>query len=147
MTDRLVGTWNLVSWELRLKTGAVRHPLGEHAVGRLVYTADGYMMVSLMRSGRAAFASPGLFEGSAAEKASAAESYASYSGRYELLHDRVLHHVDLSLFPNWIGTVQERLMKFDEGRLVLYTEPFTKDGEEQIACLVWERPRPSTAGS
>lgn len=47
--------------------------------------------------------------------------------------------MEYSLFPNWIGTDQERFFKFEQGRLVLYTEPFEKDGSEQAAFAVWKK--------
>ena len=41
--DQLVGTWRLVSWETRYEDGSVIHPMGDDAVGFLVYAADGYI--------------------------------------------------------------------------------------------------------
>lgn len=141
MDDRFVGTWRLVSWELRASTGEPYHPLGKDATGLLIYSADGHMAVSLSKPGRTAFETPFLFEGSPAEKMAAMESYASYAGRYEVQGNKVLHHVEFSLFPNWIGTTQERFFAFEQGRLVLSAEPFEKDGKQQTAYLVWKKAR------
>jgi hypothetical protein len=80
-----------------------------------------------------------LLAGSSEEKARAAESYISYCGRYEFRGDSVIHHVELSLFPNWSGVHQERLVEVTGDRLTLRTSPLLLDGLEQTARLVWER--------
>ncbi|HKZ81830.1 MAG TPA: lipocalin-like domain-containing protein [Pyrinomonadaceae bacterium] len=64
---------------------------------------------------------------------------ASYCGRYEFQGDRVMHYVELSLFPNWIGLSQERLLNLAGNRLRLSTRPMLLDGKQQTAQLVWER--------
>ena len=48
--DSLVGTWKLVSFELRSTDGQVFYPLGTDALGYLIYSEDGYMAVAIMRS-------------------------------------------------------------------------------------------------
>ena len=59
-----------------------------------------------MGSGRRPFVAGDLLGGSTAEKAGAAETYVSYCGRYEFHGPTVLHHVDLSFFPNWVGVTR-----------------------------------------
>ena len=46
---------------------------------------------------------------------------------------------EFRLFPNWVGTVQERLLKFEDGDLVLFTEAFVENGEEQVAYAIWRK--------
>jgi hypothetical protein len=74
-----------------------------------------------------------------AEKAGAAETFVSYCGRYEFHGETVLHRVELSLFPNWIGVVQERLVEISGDRLTLSTRPLLLQGRQQTAHLLWER--------
>jgi lipocalin-like protein len=138
-SNPLVGTWRLLSWENRSADGTISYPLGRQAVGLIIYTADGYMSVAMMRADREPFAAGDLLGGSSDEKARAAESYVSYCGRYEFRDDSVIHHVELSLFPNWSGVDQERLVEVTGKRLTLRTRPLLLDGIEQSACLVWER--------
>lgn len=138
--SELLGTWQLVSCEHRLQIGGKLHPLGQNAMGQLTYTAEGLMSVSLMASQRTLFKGTGLFEGTDPERAAAAQSYVSYAGRYEILADRVIHHVDFSLFPNWVGTRQERFYQREGETLTLSTPPFTAGGLEQTAVLIWKRP-------
>ena len=137
--DALVGTWRLIRWENRSADGQITYPLGDDAQGRITYGDDGYMFVALMRSRREAFGAGDLLGGTAEEKAQAAEDYVSYCGRYDVERERVVHHVELSLFPNWVGVDQERLVEIDGHRLTLSTRPILLDGIRQTAQLVWER--------
>ncbi len=138
-SNRLLGTWRLVSWENTSADGTISYPLGRQPAGLIMYTDDGYMSVAVMRADREPFAAGDLLAGSSEEKARAAESYVSYCGRYELRDDAVIHHIELSLFPNWSGIDQERLLEVTGNRLTLRTRPLLLDGIEQSARLVWER--------
>lgn len=136
----LIGSWRLMSWENRSIDGQkISYPLGRDAVGYIMYSQDGYMSVTIMRPNRAKFAAGDLLGGSIEEKAQAAETYVSYCGRYEFRGDTVIHHVELSSFPNWVGVDQERLVKLNGNRLTLSTRPILLGGIEQTARLNWER--------
>jgi Lipocalin-like domain len=63
----------------------------------------------------------------------------SYCGTYEFRGETVIHHVELSLFPNWVGVDQERLVEVRANRLTLSTRPTLFAGVQQTARLVWER--------
>jgi hypothetical protein len=143
-SNPLVGTWRLVSWENRsVGDGEVSHPLGKDAVGYIMYGRDGYMSVAIMRPDRARFAAGDLLGGSAEEMARAAETYVSYCGRYEFRGDTVVHRVELSLFPDWVGIEQERLVEVEGDRLTLSTRPILLGGGQRTAHLIWERARTS----
>ena len=143
-SNPLVGTWRLVSWENRsVVDGEVSYPLGEDAVGYIMYGQDGYMSVAIMRSDRAKFAAEDLLGGGAEERAQAAGTYVSYCGRYEFRGETVVHRVELSLFPNWIGVEQERLVEVAGDRLILSTRPTLLGGVRRTAHLIWERVGPS----
>jgi hypothetical protein len=116
-----------------------RPALGENAQGLLVYTAEGYMIAVLSEVGRLPFRSRDFRGGTSEEALAAINSYISYSGRYEVDGDTVTHHVEMSLFPNWIGRDQVRNLKFVEGNLVLTTPAFHLSGDEWTFELVWER--------
>ena len=137
--SRLVGTWRLVSMEVREAAGGASYPFGRDAVGYLLYSADGYMSAAIMTAGRPAFAAGDILGGSVEERAGAAATYISYAGRYEVRGDRVVHHVEVSLFPNWVGGTQERFCEFIGERLALNTGPMAVAGAMRRAYLVWER--------
>jgi hypothetical protein len=138
-SNPLIGTWKLLSWENRSLDGQVTYPLGEDAVGYISYTPDGYVFVAMMRSGRTQFTSGDLLRASAQEKVRAAETYVTYCGRYEFYGDTVVHHVELSLFPNWVGVDQERLVEIAGNRLTVSTRPMLLEGTQRSGHLVWER--------
>jgi hypothetical protein len=138
-SNPLVGTWRLISWENSTLDGEISYPLGEAASGYIAYNEDGYVFVAIMRAGRRPFAAGDLLSGTPAEKARAAETYVAYCGRYLFDGETVTHHVELSLFPNWVGVAQERLVKITEDRLSLSTRPLLLEGRQQTAHLVWER--------
>jgi hypothetical protein len=144
LDNPLIGTWRLLSWENRsVADGGVSHPLGEDAVGYIMYGRDGYMSVAISRPDRARFAAGDLLGGGAGERARAAETYVSYCGTYEFRGDTVVHFVELSLFPNWVGAEQERLVEVAGDRLVLSTRPILLGGVQRTAHLIWERVRTS----
>lgn len=134
-----VGTWRLMSLEMRKPDGQASYPLGRDAVGYITYTEDGYMSVALMSAGRSKFAAGDIRRGTVEEKVAAAETYVSYCGRYEIRNDRIIHHIAVSFFPNWVGGRQERHFKFDGNRLALSSSPFLADGIQQTVHLLWER--------
>jgi hypothetical protein len=104
----LVGAWRLVSWENQAPDGQVTYPMGPDPNGYVLYTADGRFSITISRRGRARFAAGDLLSGTTEEKARAMEGFVAYAGRYSFHGDRVIHHVELSLFPNWVETDQER---------------------------------------
>src|SRR5919107_2377877 len=139
-SNPLVGTWRLISWETRSVDGQkISYPFGREAVGYIMYNEDGYMFVAITCPNRQRFAAGDLLSGSTEEKAHAASTYVSYCGKYEFQEDRVIHHVDVSLFPNWVGVDQERLVELTGNRLALSTRPMLLGGIQQTAHLIWER--------
>jgi len=134
-----VGTWRLVSLEMRKPDGQVSYLLGRDAVGYIMYTEDGYMSVAMMSGDRPKFTAGDFRRGTTEEKVAAADTYISYCGRYEIRGDKIIHHIAVSFFPNWVGVEQERLFEFSGGRLSLSTPPFLAEGVQQTAHLVWER--------
>ncbi len=138
-SNPLIGTWRLISWQNRsLLDGEVSYPLGKDAVGYIMYGQDGYMSVAIMRPDRPKFAAGDLLSGGAEERARAAGTYVSYCGQYEFLGDTVVHRVELSLFPNWVGVEQERLVEVKGDRLTLSTRPILLGGVQRTAHLIWE---------
>jgi hypothetical protein len=137
--DALVGAWRLLSWENRADDGQVSYPMGTDALGYLLYTADSRFSVTISRRGRAGFAAGDLLSGATEEKARAVEGFVAYAGRYSFHGDRVVHHVELSLFPNWVGSDQQRWVELAGDRLTLSADPLLLAGKQQVPRLVWER--------
>ena len=137
--NRLLGTWHLARWESRYDDGRVIFPMGEDAIGFLIYAADGYMAATLSRRDRAPFVTGEMLSAEIAEKARGWDSYFSYVGRYEVGEGKVTHYVEASQFPNWVGDAQLRLMNLDGERLELATEPQKSRRGTQTSHLMWQR--------
>lgn len=137
--NSLVGTWRLVSWELRDDEGHVSYPFGRDAVGYLTFTDDGHMAVIITTADRQPFGEADMLRGTAEEKAAAAETCVAYCGTYRIDGDSVRIQVETSLFPNWLGTTQERRIEHEGGRIVLSLPPAVWLGRRQVARLVWTR--------
>ena len=140
-TQKFMGTWKLVTSEFRTSDGKVSYPLGEKAVGILMYDSGGRMAVQLMRQDRPRFASGDMRGGTPEEAKIAADGYVAYFGTYEV-EDRkgtVVHHVEASLFPNWMGQDQVRFFEFSSDLLTLKTLPILSGGQEITGVLVWKR--------
>lgn len=138
--NSFVGAWRLLSWENRSTDGRVSYPMGRNVAGYILYTADGYMNVAIMAADRPHFSSgDDALGGTVEERAQAAKTYLSYAGSYEIGDGEILHHVQVSLFPNWVGGTQRRFYELDGDRLTLSTAPMLLAGTERRAYLVWER--------
>ena len=137
----LVGTWALESWEVVDSTGAVGHPFREKPVGYIMYSPEGYMAVAFMPPGRKHFEAADILGGTLDEKSAAIGTYNSYCGRYEVAGDRLRHHVELSLFPNWTGVTQERIVRVEGDTLRISTPPLLIKGNVQTSHLLWKRAR------
>jgi hypothetical protein len=104
----LIGSWKLIDWTVEMQGERVVKPFRGRATGVLTYTDEGRMVASLMRTDRTPMGTRSFAEAKALERASAAAGYLSYAGTFEIIGDEVHHHVDLSLFPDWVGGTQIR---------------------------------------
>lgn len=104
-----------------------------------MYSGDGYMSVAFMREGRPRFTSGDIRGGTVEEKVAAVDGYTSYCGRYEVEGGRVAHHIEVSLFPNWVGESQERAYELRGDRLTLSTPLMLVGGIQLSTHLIWER--------
>ncbi len=124
-SNPLCGTWQLVRWEIAYGDGRpATHPYGRDATGLILYTDDGWMNACIARAGRARLSSDSVRSAPEAERLAAFESFFQYAGRYEIRgepgHQQVVHSVEQSLNPNFVGTRQVRDMAFDgQGGLTL----------------------------
>lgn len=140
----LVGTWRLRSWDSGGDDGSVDRPMGDTPEGILVYTAEGTMVTLIGRAGRPWFAADDLAGGTPEEMAGAVASFIAYGGTYTVDGSVVTHHVQMSLFPNWVGSRQARTMTFEAGSdtLTLTSAPIPVGGARRSQRLCWERVRP-----
>jgi len=141
----LVGTWQLVDWTFQVDGDKTYRPFNGDAEGLLTYTADGRMWATLMKRNRKNTKTQTLSAASVAERARIAAGFQSYAGSYRIEGNTVIHEVDVSLLPNWVGGEQLRYIDWipsDEGHahLQLSTphEP-TDGGRTAVNTLRWRR--------
>ena len=79
--NQIVGTWRLMSYTCADKNGKIDYPLGPNTRGYIMYTADGYMSVSMSAGDRPNRASDDLVGGTDEEKITEAETFYSPVGR------------------------------------------------------------------
>lgn len=143
-----IGTWRLLDYSFIHEDGSVEHPWGKAVRGYLLYSAEGYMSGNLSPahdwpSRRARLTSALKERGGAgalrlASRAGRRE-YIAYTGRYSVEKETVTHHVEVSLFPNWIGRPEVRHYKFEGNTLMLRTGPIRSGMSTIVAQLIWER--------
>jgi hypothetical protein len=137
----VAGTWKLISYETVTPAGVRTFPLGEDAVGLLIYQSSGRMSVQFMRRDRPRFKSGDAWRGTLEEEKAAFEGFFSYAGRYTVDHDRgvVTHHIEISSAPNYVGTDVERTFSLSENRVTLRTPQRQLAGQTSSSILIWER--------
>jgi hypothetical protein len=135
--DEFIGTWKLSSIETRDEKGdLVRRGRRK---GYLIYSQEGYMSVSFMKEDRPKFKSDDIRGGTTEEKIDAINGYLSYAGKYTVKENTVIHQIEVSLFPNWVGEAQERMYSFEKDQLTLSTPLMLVGGKKLSTHLVWEK--------
>lgn len=115
--------------------------MGDAPDGLLAYTVTGTMIGIMGPDARPRFGTDDVTGGTSEEQAQAFGTFIAYGGRYAIDGDTVTHHVETSLFPNWIGTEQQRRWSLDaSGReLTITSPPLVLGGASRIQRLTWER--------
>jgi hypothetical protein len=143
LRDQLIGAWKLVSYvEEPVDGSALSYPFGEDAQGIIMYTPDGFMSAQLSVRKRAPFASDDWYKGEREEFAAAASSYFAYTGPFQVDEEAqtLTHSMFISLFPNWIGQTQPRVVHIDRDFLIITTEkPVESRGRIVNPQLRWKR--------
>jgi hypothetical protein len=148
LRDRLIGAWSLVSYEERPIDGSPSFfPMGTRPKGIIMYTPDGFMSAQLSKPDRKPFASGDWFKASDAEFKEEATSYIAYTGPFHVDEEKqhLTHSMFISLFPNWTGQTQPRVVRIEGDQLSLSTaSPISSAGKTVNSHLVWRRADAST---
>jgi hypothetical protein len=136
LADEILGRWRLVAIESRddpSKGWEQRY--GASPLGYIQYGSDGFMSVQIVKMPRPRFASGKDRSPTPEEGRDAYLGYAAYFGSYTVKEGSrtVVHHVQGSLWPGYVGTDQRRPATLEADRLTL------SDGK--TFRVVWERER------
>ncbi len=134
-----IGTWRLIRDEVKSADGKLSYPYSKDAVGYISYNEDGYVFVAVMSANRPRYASERFRGATNEEKVNAADTYFSYCGTYEIQGNTVIHHIEVGLFPNFVGSSLKRTFSFNGDRLTLRTPALTGDGIKGNQCMIWKR--------
>ena len=150
LREQLIGVWKLVSYVERPVDGSdPAYPMGEKLEGLIIYAADGYMSVQLMRPDRPKFSRGDWSGGSENEIKEAASGYFAYAGPFHIDEEKgiLTHAVSLSLDPNWLDQAQRRVVRIEGDILELSTEePLESEGRVTMYHLTWKRAEPLLEG-
>ena len=136
--NAVIGAWKLVTFDVDEGKGVEKPRFGPEPAGYLLYTENERMSAVLMGTRRAALKPPQSV--GAPASGACVESVAdflAYAGRYEIKGDRVLHHVEVCVFTNLVGTTLERQFNITGDTLTIRTVPPEIWGSSNV--LVWKR--------
>lgn len=140
---KIVGTWTLVELiEVPVNGGETTHPMGENPKGLIIYSSDGYMSAQIMNAQRKDFHQEHWTNATPEEYAQESSTYLAYSGPFKTDDEKqiVSHTMYVSLFPNWTGQTQNRIVLFKDRFLHLESEkPFISNSRLVIHKLTWKR--------
>jgi len=135
----LLGTWTLIRTRETVDgvdTG--REPIGVGATGVIHYLPDDRMAVIMANGGRQPM-SRGRYDSDDCETAESARTFTAYAGTFEVDGNDVIHHLDLCLHQDHVGTDYLRHATLDGDRLVLaMPEARSRKGMIQWS-LEWRR--------
>jgi hypothetical protein len=138
-TPKIVGAWRLLGYWTRYDDGPRIYPLGEDAVGTILYTPDGFMCGTMQRARPTPFAIADRLRATPEEKSRAFDDYVSYCGRWRVDGRFVYHRVESSLLPNWIGEEQAREMRWLGDGHVELVGAWDAGGKRREAVVEWRR--------
>lgn len=135
----IIGRWDIVSWLQIYDDGRRLAPLGDKLRGFIRYLPDGDMICLIEKADRAHFITGGQWNADVNEQAAAYRTMLAYAGRYRLDGDAVVHEVENSLFPNWVGGAQRRHVRLVDGELFIEAAMEAGTTEARTAQLRWRR--------
>jgi len=138
----IVGSWKLLSAVQHFDDGSKVAEFGPSAHGLLTYTAEGTVSAVLGAADRPRIAAGDPQDATADEYESSARRFVAYAGTYSLDEQtgHVVHTIELSLYPNWQGDSQLRVLQLDGDTVTIVASPRTAaDGRGFHSELRWRR--------
>jgi len=143
LRDRLIGGWILESFTSRTPSGRTIYPMGQGVSGRILYTANGQVGVSLMEADRPRPNPSTRMDLLAdADAAPLSRTYMAYAGAFRVDEQShiVTHDFELCLDPALIGTLQQRQITFHtDDYLELKVPDYQLDRFRAPMSLLWRR--------
>ena len=140
LKEQLIGTWTLVSWELRNADGTTSQYFGTNPTGIAFFDAGGHYILTAMRRDRPKYSIEHfgqITQVTAEESRATVQGTMTYFGTYTVSESdrRIAVHVEASSFPNWNGTDQDRFFEIIGDQLRLIVHP----PQGGTAHVLWTR--------
>jgi hypothetical protein len=141
LRDQILGTWTLVSWQQTRPDGSKFQRFGPDPKGMQVFDAIGRYIVMIARSNLPKFAAKNPNLATAEEARAVIGGAVASFGTYTVDEaDRVVVlDVEVSTFPNQVGSVQKRRITSISATSMIQRNPEATSGGE--IELVWKRAR------
>jgi len=139
-SDRIVGTWRLVSVVYEDTQTKQRTPvLGEHPRGYQIATPEGRWLALVTADGRPV---PKTDE----DRANALRTMIAYSGRYRVEDGKVITKVEVAWNEAWVGGEQVRFLRFEGDDLLHIESPLMAhpnvNNKVVRVIVTWQRDKP-----
>lgn len=132
------GTYQLIEkYSIRVD-GSKIHPWGEDVKGMIIYT-DTHVSAQLGVSKRKSFSDYNFRKATESESQEAFTTYIAYFGTYSIMDGYVVHNIEQSLFPNWIGQKVKRYYRFEGDMLYLEAKEIAQTTGLEKTVLEWKR--------
>jgi Lipocalin-like domain len=139
VAERILGSWRMTSWQIEdLASGETRDAFGPNPHGYISYTADGRVMVLVLKTDRGR---PAALVPTNEEKLALYDSMFAYAGTYTVDAEKVVHHIDMSWNQSWTGTSQIRFLRLQGDRLTYVGAPARNpmNGRDCLHTVIFQR--------
>ncbi|MDB9517404.1 lipocalin-like domain-containing protein [Roseofilum reptotaenium CS-1145] len=154
--DALVGMWKLIEMKSIDKEETIIYPFGKDPVSYIIYTKEGYVSFSIMMSNRlnlglsiqnlmdlgygikskTSILQVSIFKYIKAiiRYFQSVQKFVSYTGKYEVKDNKVIHNIEIHVVPDLIGADLERIVEISGDTLFL-----SSSYPEYTVYSTWER--------
>lgn len=136
----LIGLWTLVTVENLNPDGTKTLPYGSSPKGLLVFDKSGNYAIQILKASRLKVTAGDKNKATPEENAALVQGNNSHFGTYAVskTSKTIIFHVETAFYPNWEGTVQERIYTLSNNELK-YVVTNTTNGGDITAVVIWRK--------
>jgi hypothetical protein len=133
----LAGSWKMVDYFFEDTEGKRFYPWGPKPIGWIMIDGKGHLAAQVMYDADRKIDQPPTQE----QQAKAFSTYSAYFGNYRADAEKktITTRVISALDPAWVGTDQVRHVSFDQGRMLLRTNPIKVGDTQAVGNFFWEK--------
>lgn len=135
----LVGLWKLQeAFLVDAEDRKLGPAFGKRPVGYINYMPNGMMMTVVADADRPNLSADRL-AAPVEERAAAFSGVSAYAGTWAFDGQAVVHTIEVSSLPNWVGTDVVRYVEVDGDTAIYRTAPQVLNGVSSVVRLVWAK--------